>query len=657
MQKKYLLKLSLFFLLFTASAVTGAAQSGELDKPVPSSARRTFKLANELAEREKLAESVAALKKTIAAAPHFLPAHAKYISLKAYFMGKETEVKAEYENLRSKNPADPVYPAALAVALFAESPQTRRGWLATVAKLAPDWAWGHYARAQLLKDKEPEAAAAEFLKAIEKNPSSPEAYTEAIFIQEFRLKKIDDAIATAEKMASQPELNAAGLGNLWRLRLKADATEEAKAKLRRDLAQIAASAKNIQLLAAARTAYADLLKDEEAARAIEAKIIETDSTWYPERGLARAVMALGDGGTYSVVYAGRQLSILNKLRKIDYFLEAQEQTIQLERLLALNPNSELQRNIYDRLLGLALQAEKDAAIVKYGERLIALDPDNSIILATVALSLANQKQDVEKALRYARRAEELTREFRPLKYAPDNAQNKFEAEYYSEKEQAERYKARRARVLHSYGWSLAQAGNQTEAEAKLRAAIELRRSEKSLSHLSEVLRRLNRIKESEQFALEAKNEYTANIRRQFKNEPAKDFKLSTIDGRQVQLSDLKGKVVMVNFWATWCKPCVEEMPMFVKAYNKYKDRGFEILAITVDEVEDRWKVIAFANQHKLNFPVLYDENIAKLYGINSYPTTFFIGKQGNIRYQNKGLNVSNAERELEIVIEELMKDN
>ena len=657
MQKNYFLKLYVLFLLFTVSATEAPSQSNEWDKPIPNSARQTFKLANELLEREKFAESIAALKKTIAAAPQFLPAHVKYINQKAYFLGQEAEVKAEYENLMKENPSNPIYPTALGVALFAESQRVRRGWFETVAKLAPDWAWGHYAEAQLLKDKEPKTAFVELLKAIEKNPSAAEAYTEAIFIQEYRLKKITDAIATAEKMASQPELRASGLSNLWRLRLKADATEEAKTKLRQELSQIAASSKDIQKLAAVRTAYSDLLKDTDATQLIETKITEIDSTWYPERGIAKASTAFGDKGPYSVIYAGRQLSILNKLRKIDYFLEAQEQTNQLEKLLTLNPNAELQENIYDRLLGLALQNEKDADVVKYGERLIALDSKNFIILATVALSLANQKQDLEKALRYARLAEELTREFRPIKYTPDNAQNKFEEEYYSEKEQAERYKAQRARILHSYGWVLSQMGKHAEAESKLREAIELRRSEKSLSHLAEILRRLNRIEESEQFALEAKNEYTANIKRQFKNEPAKDFELSTIDGRKVKLSDLKGKIVMVNFWATWCKPCIEEMPMFVKTYNKYKNKGFEILAISVDDIEDRSKVAAFASKHEMNFPVLYDESIAKLYGVSSYPTTFFIGKQGNIRYQNKGLHITNAERELETVIEELMKDN
>src|SRR4028118_1658648 len=109
MQKSYLLRLCALLLLVTVSAIDAVSQNNDLSKPVPNSARQTFKLANELAEQEKFATSAIALKKTIAVAPQFLQAHIKYINLRAYFMGEQTEVKAEYENLMKKNPANPVY--------------------------------------------------------------------------------------------------------------------------------------------------------------------------------------------------------------------------------------------------------------------------------------------------------------------------------------------------------------------------------------------------------------------------------------------------------------------------------------------------------------------------------------------------------------------
>jgi peroxiredoxin len=98
------------------------------------------------------------------------------------------------------------------------------------------------------------------------------------------------------------------------------------------------------------------------------------------------------------------------------------------------------------------------------------------------------------------------------------------------------------------------------------------------------------------------------------------------------------------------------MPLFVRTYEKYKDRGFEILAISVDDLEDRPKIASLASRFSINFPILYDEGIAKLYEAKSFPTTVFIGKDGNIRYQNFGLIMETAERDLGIIIEELLKD-
>lgn len=658
MQKLHLLRIFVLSLLVTVSVTDAVSQSNGLYKPIPHTARQTFKLANDLAEQEKFAESAAALKKTIADAPQFLQAHIKYINLRAYFMGQQTEVKAEYENLIKRNPANPIYPTALSIALFTESQQTRRGWFETVTKLAPDWAWSHYARAQLMQDKEPEAAAAEYLKTIEKEPLAPQPYADAIFIQRLRLKKTDDAIATAEKMLKHPELRLAGQSHIWRFQLaKAGTTDEAKAKLRQELSQLAASSKDVATLAAIYGAYNDLLADKETAKAIEEKLIRIDPAWYPERGLRMGTMEFAGNGPYHVVYAGRQLAIYNKLRTIDYDLPAEEQIARLEQLLLLNPNAQMKQKLYKRFFGAAERAADDASIVKFGEVLLTFDAKDASTLSIVAQALANQKKELVKALDYVRRADELTKEFHAVKDIQGISGNKFFEDYYSEKEQEQRHKANRAQILESYGWILFQSGRYAEAEPKFRAAIELHRNERKLSRLSKVLRALSRIEESEKVAEEAKNEYTESLKRRFKNLPSKDFELSTIEGRKVKLSDLKGKVVMVNFWATWCQPCIKEMPLFVKIYERYKDRGFEILAISVDELEDRPKIISFVDRLKINFPILYDEGIAKLYEAKSFPTTVFIGKQGNIRYQNFGLVMETAERDLGIIIEELMKDD
>ncbi len=111
--------------------------------------------------------------------------------------------------------------------------------------------------------------------------------------------------------------------------------------------------------------------------------------------------------------------------------------------------------------------------------------------------------------------------------------------------------------------------------------------------------------------------------------PAPDFTLKTIDGKEIRLSDLKGKVVLINFWATWCPPCQREMPLFERVYRKYKDRGFEILAISTDaEVS---KVKEFIKEYKLSFPVLMDNGeVSSLYGVQGLPTSFLIDREGKI---------------------------
>ncbi len=108
-----------------------------------------------------------------------------------------------------------------------------------------------------------------------------------------------------------------------------------------------------------------------------------------------------------------------------------------------------------------------------------------------------------------------------------------------------------------------------------------------------------------------------------------DFNLKTIDGRTISLSDLRGKVVLINFWATWCPPCKEEIPLFIDVYKKYKDKGFEILAISTDTSAETVK--KFANEYKIPFPVLVDDGkVSNLYSIQGLPTSLLIGRDGKI---------------------------
>jgi peroxiredoxin len=117
---------------------------------------------------------------------------------------------------------------------------------------------------------------------------------------------------------------------------------------------------------------------------------------------------------------------------------------------------------------------------------------------------------------------------------------------------------------------------------------------------------------------------------------AVDFKLKDLDGNEVSLSDLKGKKVFLNFWATWCPPCKEEMPDIEKLYQETKDSDLVIVAIEIGEPLSTVK--SFIDSNKYNFKILIDpsQSVATQYNIAAIPTSYFIDVDGNIISKNVG---------------------
>ncbi len=111
--------------------------------------------------------------------------------------------------------------------------------------------------------------------------------------------------------------------------------------------------------------------------------------------------------------------------------------------------------------------------------------------------------------------------------------------------------------------------------------------------------------------------------------PAPDFTFPDLDGKEVSLSDFRGKVVLVNIWATWCPPCRDEMPSMQKLYERFKGEDFEILAVSID-TDGREAVAPFMQQMNLTFPALLDpeEKIRSLYRITGVPESFIIDRNG-----------------------------
>jgi len=119
--------------------------------------------------------------------------------------------------------------------------------------------------------------------------------------------------------------------------------------------------------------------------------------------------------------------------------------------------------------------------------------------------------------------------------------------------------------------------------------------------------------------------------------PAPDFTLKDLSGKPVTLSNLKGQVVLINFWATWCGPCLVEMPLIQRRYKALKDQGFTVLAVNFDEpIAD---VSAFARSLNLTFTVLLDPGgvIDDLYHMRGYPSSFIVDRSGMIKQVHIGL--------------------
>lgn len=139
--------------------------------------------------------------------------------------------------------------------------------------------------------------------------------------------------------------------------------------------------------------------------------------------------------------------------------------------------------------------------------------------------------------------------------------------------------------------------------------------------------------------------------------PAPSLQGKTVDGKYMQLSDLAGDVVLVNVWATWCKPCKKELPELGRLHDAHKGQGFSVLGVTVDKVAALPVVRRFISQHELHYPMIFDPDGHSVgaYEIKGYPTSFIIGRDGTLRWRRDGIikeNDGELGKQLEVALAE-----
>jgi len=139
------------------------------------------------------------------------------------------------------------------------------------------------------------------------------------------------------------------------------------------------------------------------------------------------------------------------------------------------------------------------------------------------------------------------------------------------------------------------------------------------------------------------------------NAVAPDFTLRSTDGHNVRLDELRGQVVLVNFWATWCGPCREEMPRLNALYEKYRSSGFVLLGVNVDD--DPATALATATRLAVGFPVLLDtdKKVSRLYALETMPSTLLIDRDGKVRFVHRGYRAG-TEADYEQQIRGLLKE-
>ena len=132
-------------------------------------------------------------------------------------------------------------------------------------------------------------------------------------------------------------------------------------------------------------------------------------------------------------------------------------------------------------------------------------------------------------------------------------------------------------------------------------------------------------------------------------QPAPDFALKSSTGENLRLSEYRGDVVMINFWATWCGPCRQEMPLLDELYSRYQRVGFNLLGVNIDD--DSGRAMDMIRELGVSFPVLFDDQkqVSRMYDVDAMPVTVLVDREGTVRFVHQGYKPGYEEKYLDQV--------
>lgn len=355
--------------------------------------------------------------------------------------------------------------------------------------------------------------------------------------------------------------------------------------------------------------------------------------------------------------------------------------VNLEGYLKKFPKSAHLAEIENEIFKLSNKLRDRGRTISYAEKILAGGENNIDVLTTLVTTLRERRADgdLKKALGYA---DQLVKQFEALIAAAAKPKRISAAQWEDRKQQGV------ASIYLLRGRVQADLGNDEPARADLLKSFEMSRTAGAALTLAELaekrkntdeaidyysqgfvialaadedidlkavrgkLSRLYTAKQNSETGLgdrvlkaydafiKQRDERLAKLETPNSNAGLTDplsFKLTKLDGSKLDLATLRGKVVVFNFWATWCGPCLTEMPLVEKTMNKYKDdAGVVFLAVSTDE--DRELVPPHVKQYKVNLPVAYADSLNDFFTVTSIPTTIILDRKGEIAFRMAGYN-------------------